>query len=156
MLCLVAKSRPTLATPWTVAYQDPLSMGFSRQEFWGGFPCPPPIFQSWVSNPGLPHCGWILYHLSHQGRPRILEWVPVPSPEHLLNPGIKPRSPTLWVDSLPIEPLGKPKNTGVGSLSLLQLIFPTQGLNQGILHCRRILYQLSYEGSPTGIWSGAN
>ena len=31
-----------------------------------------------VSNPGLPHCGQILYHLSHQGRPRILEWVAYP------------------------------------------------------------------------------
>ena len=31
-----------LATPWTVAHQAPLSMGFSRQEFWGGLPCPPP------------------------------------------------------------------------------------------------------------------
>ena len=36
------------------------------------------------------------------------------------------------------------QNTGVGSLSLLQGIFPTQGLNQGLLHCRWILYQLSY------------
>jgi len=51
------------------------------------------------------------------------------------------------VDSLPAEPQGKPKNTGVGSLSLLQLIFPTQELNQGLQHCRPILYQLSYEGS---------
>ena len=40
------------------------------------------------------------------------------------------------------------QNTGVGSLSLLQKIFPTQGLNPGLLHCRRILYQLSYQGSP--------
>ena len=40
------------------------------------------------------------------------------------------------------------KNTGVDSLSLLQGIFPTQGLNPGLLHCRRILYQLSYQGSP--------
>ena len=40
-------------------------------------------------------------------------------------------------------------NTGVGSLSLLQGIFQTQELNQGLLHCRRILYQLSYQGSPT-------
>ena len=39
------------------------------------------------------------------------------------------------------------QNTGVGSLSLLQGIFPTQELNQGLLHCGRILYQLSYEGS---------
>ena len=62
--------------------------------------------------------------------------------------GIKPRSPTLKADSLPAEPQGKPKNTGVGSLSLLQGIFPTQELNQGLLHCRQILYQLSYQGSP--------
>ena len=40
------------------------------------------------------------------------------------------------------------QNTGVGSLSLLQGILPTQGLNQGLLHYRQILYQLSYEGSP--------
>ena len=40
------------------------------------------------------------------------------------------------------------KNTGVGSLSLLQGIFPTQGLNPGLPHCRRILNQLSHQGSP--------
>ena len=40
------------------------------------------------------------------------------------------------------------QNTGVGSLSLLQGIFLTQGLNQGLLHCRRILDQLSYQGGP--------
>ena len=59
------------------------------------------------------------------------------------NPGIKPRSHALQGESLPAEPQGKPKNTGVGSLSLLQGIFPTQELNRGLLHCRRILYQLS-------------
>ena len=64
------------------------------------------------------------------------------------NPGIEPRSPTLQVDSLPAKPQGKPKNTGVGSLSLLQQIFPIQESNQGLLHCRWILYQLSYQGSP--------
>ena len=40
------------------------------------------------------------------------------------------------------------QNTGVGSLSLLQGIFPTQGSNQGLPHCRQILYQLSHQGSP--------
>ena len=40
------------------------------------------------------------------------------------------------------------QNTGVGSLSLLQGIFPTQGSNPGLLHCRWILYQLSHKGSP--------
>ena len=40
------------------------------------------------------------------------------------------------------------QNTGVSSLSLLQGIFPTQGSNSGLPHCRRILYQLSHQGSP--------
>ena len=39
---LVAKSYLTLVTPWTVARQAPLSMGFSRQEYWSGLPRPPP------------------------------------------------------------------------------------------------------------------
>ena len=63
-------------------------------------------------------------------------------------PGVKPRFPTLQVDSLPAEPQGKPKNTGVGSLSLLQWVFPTQESNQGLLHCKWILYLLSFQGSP--------
>ena len=71
-----------------------------------------------------------------------------PSPRDLPNPGTEPRSPALQADSLPAEPQGKPKNTGVGSLSLLQGIFPTQESNWGLLHCRWVLYQLSYQGSP--------
>ena len=54
----------------------------------------------------------------------------------------------MQADSLPFEPPGKSKNIGVGNLSLLQGNFPTQELNQGALHCRQILYQLSYLGSP--------
>ena len=71
-----------------------------------------------------------------------------PPPGDLPNPGIEPRSPALWADSLPSEPPGKPKNTGVGSLSLLQGILLTQEFNRGLLCCRWILYQLSYQGSP--------
>ena len=40
------------------------------------------------------------------------------------------------------------QSTGVGSLSLLQRIFPTQGWNPGLLHCQQILYQLSHKWSP--------
>ena len=65
----------------------------------------------------------------------------------IFNPVIEPRSPALHAESLPVEPQGKPKNTGVGSLPLLQLIFLTQESNRGLLHCRQILYQLSYQGS---------
>ena len=70
------------------------------------------------------------------------------SPRNLPNTGIEPRSPALQADSLPAEPPGKTKNTGVGNLSLLQGIFPTQGSNLGLPRCRRILYQLSHKGSP--------
>ena len=62
-------------------------------------------------------------------------------PTQGLNPGL----PTLQADSLPAEPPGKPKNTAVDSLSLLQEIFLTQELNWGLLHCRWIFYQLSYQ-----------
>ena len=82
---------------------------------------------------------------------RILEWVAKPSSRGSSQPGIEPRSPALQVDSLPSEPPGKPVNTGVGSLSLLQRIFPTQESSQGLQHCRWILYQLSYHGSPCKI-----
>ena len=117
-----------------VAHQAPLSMGFSRQEYWSG--------------------------------------LPFPSPGDLPNPGIKPRSPVLQADSLPPELSGKfceshsvvseflqpyglyspwnspGQNTGVGSLSHLQGIFPTQGSNPRLPHCRQSLYQLSHKGSP--------
>ena len=78
---------------------------------------------------------------------RILEWVAFPFPGDLPNPGIEPRSPTLQAGSLPAEPLGKPKNTGVGTLSLLQGIFLPQESNKGLLHRRLILYQLCYHKS---------
>ena len=63
---------------------------------------------------------------------RILEWVAVPFSRGS-KPGIEPRSPTVQADSLPAELPGKPKNTGVGSLSLLQQIFLTQESDQGLL-----------------------
>ena len=45
---------------------------------WVAFPFSREIFPTQGSNPGLPHCGQILYQLSHQGSPRILEWVAYP------------------------------------------------------------------------------
>ena len=80
---------------------------------------------------------------------RILEWLPCPPSGDLPNPGIKPRSPSLQADSLSSDSPGKPQNTGVDSLSLLQKIFLTQELNQDLLCYRLILHQLSYQESPS-------
>ena len=91
--------------------------------------------------PTRPLCPW--------GFSRQEYWseLPCPPPGNLPNPGIEPISPTLQVDSLSSEPPGKPKNTGMDSLSLLQRIFLTQELNWGLLHCRGLLYQPSYQGN---------
>ena len=78
-------------------------------------------------------------------RPEYWSRQPFPSPGDLPNPGIKPRSPAVQADSS-AEPQGKPKNTGVGSLSLLQRIFLTQESNWALLLCRQTLYQPSYQG----------
>ena len=58
-------------TPWTVAYQAPQSMGFSRQEYWSGLPFQG-IFPTQGSNLGLPHCRQMLYRLSYQGSPTLI------------------------------------------------------------------------------------
>ena len=94
------ESESEVATPLTVACHASSFLGFSRQEYWSGLPF---IVHGILQARGFPFSGG--------------------------SPGIEPRSPELQVDSLPAEPQGKPKNTGVGSLSLLQWIFPTQESN---------------------------
>ena len=76
-------------------------------------------------------------------RPEYWSGYPFPSPGDLPNPGIEPNSPSLQADSILAEPQKKPKNTGASSLSFFQSIFPTQELNQDLLHCSWILYQLN-------------
>ena len=111
VLCCASSLSPIwlLATPWIVAGQTPLSMGFSRQEYRSGLLCPPP--------------------------------------GDLPNPGIERRSVALQAGSLPFETPGKPKNTGESCYALLRGIFHIEESNQGLLHCRWILSQLSYQGS---------
>ena len=81
---------------------------------------------------------------------RILEWVALPSPRDLPYPGVEPRSPTLQADSLPAEPPGKSKNIGVGKPIPSPVDLPNQELNWDLLHCRWILHQMNYQGSPKG------
>ena len=76
-----------------------------------------------------------------------MKLVAMPSSRGSFQPRDRTGSHTLQADSLLSVPSGKPKNTGMGGLSLLQDIFLTQELNLGLLHCSWILYQLSYQGS---------
>ena len=79
---------------------------------------------------------------------RILKQVAFPFNRGSSQPRDRTQVLGLAGGSLPAEPPGKPKNIRVRGLSLLQQIFPTQELKRGFLHPRRILHQLSYEGSP--------
>ena len=129
------------ATPRTVAHQASLSMRFLlRQEYWSGLPFPSP---GDLPNPGLeptsPALAGGFFTTELLGRPEMtMKW----SESHSV------MSNSLQLHGL-YSPWNSPsQNTGVGSLSLLQGIFPTQGLNPGLPYCRWILYQLSHKGSP--------
>ena len=99
----------------------------------------------WISltqelSQGLLNWRQILYQLSYEGSPKSIGcmWS---------------ESRSIMSDSLEPHGLYSPwnspgRNTGVSSLSLLQGIFPTQGSNPGLPHCKWILYQLSHKGSP--------
>ena len=94
---LVVKSCPTLATPWTVAHQAPLSMGFPRQEYWSGLPCPSPgdLSKSGVE-PVSPALAGGFFTSEPPGRPwtwRLLTNTNTP-------PGSKPFSPLTWIMTL--------------------------------------------------------
>ena len=109
--------------------------------------CCAALSRSFVSDSLQPHGLWPTKFLCPLGFSRQEYWrgLTCPPPGDIPNPGIEPRSPALQADSLRSEPPGKPKNTEVGSLSILQGNFPTQELNLGLLNCRWILYQLSYQ-----------
>ena len=136
------------ATPWILDHQAPLSMGFSRQEYWSGLPfASPECLPNTGIEPESPALQvnfffFFFLLLSHPG-------------SHSFNHESESESHSVVSNSLWPHGLHSPwnspgRNTGVGSLSLLQGIFPTQGSNPGLLHCRQIFYQLSHKGS-TGI-----
>ena len=129
-----------LATPWTIAYQAPPSTG---------------VFQARV-----PEWGAIAFSRgSSQPRDRTMVscitgrcftiWATREVPKWKWT-SLSQSCPTLCDprDYNPWNALGQ--NTGVGISSLLQGIFPTQGSNPRLLHCRWILYQLSHKWSPGG------
>ena len=131
--------------PWTVALQAPLSMGVSRQEYWSGLPCTSPgdISDLHLLSPVLAG-SFFTTSVTWEAQISCIIWwyLTYESESHSVVP-----------NSLPLHGLYRSwnssgQNTGVDSLSLLQGIFPTQGLNPGLPHCRWILYQLSHKGRP--------
>ena len=82
-------------------------------------------------------------------RPEYWSGQSFPSPRDLPNPRIEPRSPALQADSLPAEPQGKPKNTGVGSLFHLQGNLPDPGIEPGSPALQADSLPTELSGKPT-------
>ena len=82
---------------------------------------------------------------------RILEWVVFPLSRASSQPRDRTQVYSIAGRFFSSWATGKPNNTGVGSISFLHRIFLNQELSWNLLHCRWILYQLSYQGSPSYI-----
>ena len=131
-------------TLWTVGHQAPLSMCFSRQEYWSGLPCPPPrdppdpgIKATSLTSPAM--AGGFFTTSATWEAYTVLCLVAQSCPT-LCNPvDCSPSGSSVHGDT-------PGKNIRVGCPP--PGIFPTQGLNPGLSHCRWIFYCLSHQGSP--------
>ena len=129
-------------TPWAIAFQAPLFMGFSINNTGVDLP-----------NLGIESVSLSLLHWHESSLPLAPPGKPISLYVKVFVKVLIVQSVSLWPDGLWPTRLLCPwnfpgKNTRMGSHSLLQGIFPTQGWNPGLLPCRQILYHLSHQGSP--------
>ena len=131
------------ATPWTVARQDPLSMGFSWQEYWSGLPFPSPGNSSdprtELESFPSPALAGEFSTTASPGKTEIVaekwKWSRSVESDSLQPRGLQP--------TRLLRPWDFPgKSTGVGCHFFLQRIFPTQGSNLGLLNRRQMLYKI--------------
>ena len=146
--CVLSRFNPVwfFATLWTVAHQAPLSLGFSRQEYWGGFPCTP---SGNLPDPGIKPMSLMslalvyrFFTTSTTGKLRTMSVCVL----------VTQLCPTLWdpwtvAHQAPLSMGFSGKNTGLGCHFLLQGIFSIKESNLDLLYCRQILYTLSHQGS---------
>ena len=125
-----------IATPWTIACQVPLSMGFSRQEYWSGLPFPSQgIFPTQESNLGLLNCMQILYQLNYER-----------SPGKKKKKKIAQLCPIIFNPTEYVSPWSSPgQDTGVGCFSP----FPADFLNPGIKPASPIFHA---DSLPNELW----
>ena len=144
------------ATQWTVARQAPLFMRFFRQKYWSGLPCPPSPGSSQTRDPNplrypalaggffTTSATWETLHCIIKymgGKKKKKERMS----RSFVYGSLRPHG--LWPARLLCPGYSPSKNTGVGCQFLPQGIFPTQGSNLRLLHCRQIFYRLSHHVS---------
>ena len=134
------------ATLWTIAWQAPLSMGFSRQGYQSGLPCPPP---GNLPNPGIelrsPHCRQILYHLSRQGIPQTI-LTNDNSKSHLYSTSKRMEilmHATIWLEGIMLSDIRKPQKTK-------SCLIPLIGDTWSSQHHRDRKYNGGFQGMSRG------
>ena len=149
-MCSVASCARLFVTPWTVANQAPLSMGFCRQEYWSGQPFPSP---GDLPDPEIKPGSRVVPELqvdslspSHHGSPNYWRGDSFVAKSCL--PLCNPMDCSLQGSSL--QGIPQARILEWVSISLSRGIFLTQGSNPGLLHCRQILYHLSHQGGQFG------
>ena len=153
MLCVLSHFSHVrlFATPWTVAHQAPLSLGFSRQEYWHGLPFPPP---GNLLDPGIKPMSltsscpdrWVFHHSGHLGRSAVhVKW----KWSHSVVSGRLFAASWTVAHQAPLSMGSSRQEYWSGCHCLLQGIFPTQGSSPGFLRCRQTLSHshLSHQGS---------
>ena len=133
-------------TPWTAAHQAPLSMEFFRQEYQSVLPFPSPVD---LPDPGIEPMSPAMQADSLLSKPPGKAYRRIVLSCAMLTCSAVSDSfqPHGLQPTRVLCPWNSPgKNPGVDCYSLLQRIFPTQGSNPGLLHCRWILYQLIHKG----------
>ena len=126
----------SFATPWTVAHQAPLSMEFSRQEYWSW---QPPLYQGIFptqgSNLGLLHCRQILKHRSHQGSPYLSIYLSTYILFQILQLGFQPKDKLPWIVSLPVLHItSQIHSTRRGILNIIVCVIFLHEIVQSPLH----------------------
>ena len=143
-VCMLSQIQ-LFAIPWTLTHQAPLPMKFSRQEYWNGLPFLTPRDLPEIgikfTSPESPALAGRFFTTKPPGKLCVFCVCGVKSNSvvsYSLQPqGVQP--------ARLLCPWNSPgQNTRVGSCSLLQGIFPTQGSNPGLPHCRRIFYHPSH------------
>ena len=159
----VTQSCPTLCDPMGCPWNSPgQNTGIGSLFLLQG------IIPTQGLNPGLPHCRWILYQLSHKESPGILEQVAYPPPGDLHDPGIELGSPALPADSLPSELSGKPqyllevvlysklhdirRHPASGCLTLVGMkLITSKAVTARLLCCKGVFHTV---GPLSNLWGG--
>ena len=144
----IAHQKAAAAASLVWLFNGPCSPG-ARAQRWSSTAMTPSAFWSIIGHELWPRLFKINFSMDFS-RPEYWSGHPFPSPGDLPNPGIKPRSPALWADSLPAEPPGKPQISP--SIPMFGIIPAMRSILMVVINITQFLSLPEYSGIPTPHW----